>query len=70
MAQETEFDQLVMNVGGFRIGAAPEDPGHVAVRLAASSAGPGFNFRFDAEMLEKLGTALLEAATRLRATAN
>lgn len=70
MANEPDYDQLVMIVGGFSIGASPEDPGHVALRLAARSAGPGFNFRFDAEMLEKLGTALLEAATRLRATAN
>ena len=68
--RQSEFDQLVMDVGGFQIGAAPEDPGHVALSIAASREGPRFNFRFDAEMLEKLGTALLEAATRLRATAN
>jgi hypothetical protein len=70
MVNEPDYSQLVMIVGGFSIGATPEDPGHAALRLAASSAGSGFNFRFDAEMLEKLGTALLEAATRLRATAN
>ncbi len=51
-------------------GASPEDPGHVARRLGASSAGPGVNLPFDAEMLEKLSAALLEAATKLRATAN
>lgn len=65
-----EGNQMVMIVGGYQVGASPDDPSHVVLRLSASREGPHYQFLFDAPMLDQLASALTDAAAKIRKRAN